>query len=71
MFDEELKSLTMTPDMWKKLDSVLAEDEYRKVVLDYQHREFERLPKCKTLFGVCRYWSAGRCTKKAYCHSKT
>ena len=53
MFDEELKSLTMTPDMWKKLDSVLAEDEYRKVVLDYQHREFERLPKCKTLFGVC------------------
>ena len=70
MFDKELKTLMMEPHMWKTLNELLPADGYRKVVLDYQHREFEKLPECKTLFGVCRYWSSGRCANKGHCRCK-
>ena len=69
-FIHEIETLTMTPEKWAMLNSAITLDEYRAIVNDYQRREFELLPKCKTLFGLCKYWASGRCTNKKHCTSK-
>ena len=69
-FTHEIETSTMTPEKWAMLNRAITPEEYRVMVIDYQRREFERLPKCKTLFGVCRYWASGRCTNKERCASK-
>ena len=69
-FEKNIKNLTMTPDMWYGLSLKVSHDEYHEIVMDYQKREFDRLPECKTIFGLCRYYSFGKCTKKGKCVSK-
>lgn len=70
MFTKELKTLKMTPNGWKMLSLSMSEDEYRMIVVEYQKREneerFSKMPRCKKMFGVCRYWNNGRC---GYCGS--
>lgn len=71
MFEDELEHLSMTPEKWNILDKSLISDEYRVVVNDYQSREWARLPICRSLFGVCRNFSMGRCTRKEHCFNKS
>ena len=66
-FDENIKNLTMTPDMWYELSNRVSSDEYRKIVMEYQEREFNRLPTCNTIFGLCRNFAGGKCTAKKSC----
>lgn len=70
MFEYELKTLTMKPYMWGQLNSLLSNEEYHSIVMDYQKREYDNLPKCKLLFGVCRYYSFGKCGLKHYCKNQ-
>lgn len=70
MYKEELEELRMTPEMWSDLDRELDETEYRRMVIDYQRREYERLPYCSSLFGVCRNFDGGHCTSGACCKHK-
>lgn len=67
---KNIKNLTMTPEMWGELNSHLPSEEYRKIVNDYQHREWERLPSCKSIFGLCRNFACGKCTAKKSCKNK-
>lgn len=69
-FEKNIKNLTMTPEMWGELNKCLSAEEYRKIVNDYQHREWERLPSCNSIFGLCRNFSCGKCTKNGKCSSK-
>lgn len=71
MFEHELKTLTMEPYMWGILNSYLSPEEYHTVVMDYQRREYDNLPKCKLLFGICRYYSCGKCGLKGYCKNQS
>ena len=64
------ESLAMTPADWAELNRRLDENEYRKMVLAYQKRERERMPKCGTLFGLCRYYDHGLCGNYMYCPCK-
>ena len=70
MYEKELKNLTMTPEKWIQLDRLLSNEEYRAIVMDYQKREWNNLPRCNSLFGVCRYYCQGRCGNKARCRNK-
>ena len=67
---DRLDSLTMTPKDWSKLNHMVGDDEYRKIVNDYQRRKEGKYPFCKLLFGVCRYWSDSRCTYSGYCGTR-
>ena len=50
--------------------TIITQDEYRKIVMDYQKREFDRLPTCNTIFGLCRNFACGKCTAKKSCKNK-
>ena len=50
MFEYELKTLTMKPYMWGQLNSSLSSEEYHSIVMDYQRREYDNLPKCNLVF---------------------
>ena len=70
MFEYELKTLTMKPYIWGQLNSSLSPEEYHSIVMDYQRREYDNLPKCNSVFGVCRYYSFGKCGLKDYCKNQ-
>ena len=70
MYEKELKNLKMTPEKWFDLNLVLPSSEYRRIVMDYQEREFRNLPLCNSIFGVCRYFTNGRCNCKNKCRLK-
>lgn len=74
MIPEELSSkiadLSMTPADWTTLSKAIDPYAYRIAVCEYQAREREKLPRCKSLFGVCRYNDHGRCGYKDACNSK-
>lgn len=69
-FEKNIKNLTMTPNMWMELNNSIPESDYVKIVMDYQNREWQKLPSCKTIFGLCRNYCNGKCTKKGKCASK-
>lgn len=69
-YANEILDLSMTPEKWAELDRLLSVNEYRAVVADYQRREWERLPHCKTLFGLCRNYDGGHCTSPHYCMAR-
>lgn len=67
---EKIENLQMTPEDWSKLNHMVGDDAYRKIVIDYQRRKEDKYSSCKLLFGVCRYWSCGRCTYSGYCGTR-
>ena len=70
MYEKEIEKLEMTPEKWYELNSILSDSEYSRIVMDYQEREFRNLPKCNSIFGVCRYFTSGRCNYKGKCRHK-
>jgi len=65
---EKLESLTMKPEDWSELDKSVTTEEYRRIVNEYQSREEEKLPFCKSCFKVCRYLTRlGRCGDRNWC----
>lgn len=68
--NERLAALTMQPSDWKMLDTILDSDEYRAIVLEYQEKERQRLPSCKSLFGICHNFAGGKCTSRNFCSFK-
>ena len=70
MYERELANLEMTPGMWADLNRWVSEDEYHKIVADYQRREEEKLPNCASTFGLCRNFAFGKCTNKGFCRFK-
>ena len=69
-FHGRLENLTMRPSDWSDLNAAVENDIYRAVVNEYQHMEWERLPHCSSLFGLCRNYACGRCTSKHFCECK-
>ena len=68
---KKFKTLKMLPTDWSTMWNALnSEEDYRTVVMDYQNRKWETLPKCKTWFGVCKYYDRGRCFCSKSCSSK-
>lgn len=67
---KNIKNLTMTPNMWYGLSLEVSPDEYHTIVMDYQKREFNRLPNCNSIFGLCRNFACGKCTAKKSCKNK-
>ena len=63
-------SLRMEPSDWSDLNRVLGDENYRLVVLEYQANEYEALPRCNTIFGLCNYYDHGRCSCKDNCRNK-
>ena len=63
-------SLRMEPKDWSDLNHILDNENYRLVVLEYQANEYEALPRCNTIFGLCRCYDHGRCTCKDFCRNK-
>lgn len=68
---EKLERFLMTPDDWAVLNQAVASEEYAVIVKKYQKREFERLPRCNTVLGLCRNYCCGHCTSKKPCRYKT
>ena len=62
---EKLKRMLMEPQDWAGLALRVAPAEYRRLVLDYQKRGEGRLPRCGSVFKVCR-----RCTPESRCASR-
>ena len=67
MLNKKINTLTMTPADWTKLSHLVDAELYRQIVNNYQKREDEQRPKCNTIFGICRYFSFGRCTCSVHC----
>ena len=67
---EKLETLFMTPPDWTILNQSVTPDEYREIVMRYQEKEFSRLPRCESLFGLCRHYTCGHCTEEGYCRFK-
>lgn len=68
---EKFDTLKMKPADWTTMQNAMSNNEdYRTVVMDYQNRKWETLPKCKTWFGVCIYYDRGRCSCHEYCRSQ-
>ena len=63
-------SLRMEPNDWSELNRILGDENYRLVVLEYQANEYEALPRCNTIFGLCSCYDHGRCTCKEPCRNK-
>ena len=70
MYSSEIANLEMTPEKWADLNRSVSEKEYRRIVMDYQRREEERLPSCASTFGLCRNFAFGKCTNKGFCRFK-
>lgn len=69
---DKFVELSMKPKDWTLMWGALNgnENNYRQVVLDYQARQWEALPRCNTWFGCCICYDHGRCTSKEFCRSK-
>jgi len=65
---EKFVSLTMKPADWGELHRSVTPEDYRDIVLEYQANEFETMPRCKVIFGMCICYSHGHCTSKEFCH---
>lgn len=57
----KLNNLKMLPMDWSNLNRLLSPPEYQKVVSDYQKRENNNRKRCKSMFGLCRYYCGGKC----------
>ena len=70
MYEDKIKNLTMTPADWTELSKAVDPYAYRIAVCEYQAREREKLPRCNSIFGVCRYNDHGICGCKNACDFK-
>ena len=69
-FHVRLENLTMRPSDWAALNAEVEDYIYRAVVNEYQHMDWERLPRCSDIFCLCRHYDCGRCTSKHFCECK-
>lgn len=66
----KIANLDMAPNDWNMLDKLVAPHAYRTIVCEYQARERDLLPHCRSVFGLCRYNDYGTCGCKDACKLK-
>lgn len=69
MYEDEIASLSMTPEKWEHLMSLLDEQEYVKISQEYDKRK-NSLSHCSARWGLCQNYRDGHCSYSGECRHK-